>query len=493
MGERIRRFDWAATPLGPVSAWPQSLRTAVDLMLDTRQPAAIAWGPALTCLYNDAAIPVLGAKHPEVLGRPAGEFWAGIWPAYRSAMEATLAGEAPAFVDQPVTPADGLEGLTRWFTFSLAPIRSESGAIPGVFCTGVETTERVLKEAGRSAEEERLRLSDERYRSFVAHSTEGIWLLELDPPIDTALGVDEQIEQAYRNGRFVDCNDAMARMYGLDRAEDLIGKTLDFPFPATNPEARAYFIEIIRSGYNLVDIESVEQDAEGNRKHFANSMLGVVENGLLKHMWGIQRDITDRKQADEHRTLLINELNHRVKNTLATVQSIATQTLRNTESPAAAREAIEGRLIALSRAHNVLTRENWEGAGLTEIVEQGIAPYMSGGEDRIRVSGQNVRLPPRMALAFAMMLQELATNAVKYGALSGPAGHVALSWEVQAADPPRLLLRWEESGGPPVEAPTRRGFGTRLVERSLAQELGGTVEIAFAPAGIVCSVDAPLG
>jgi two-component sensor histidine kinase/PAS domain-containing protein len=204
-------------------------------------------------------------------------------------------------------------------------------------------------------------------------------------------------------------------------------------------------------------------------------------------------DIDQEKRAAEHQNLLINELNHRVKNTLATVQSISAQTLRNADTTAEAREAVEMRLLALSRAHDVLTRENWEGASLIEVVAQAVEPYRTPGADRLHAAGPDVRLPPRMALALAMALQELATNAVKYGALSNDRGTVRITWSVRnGAVPPRLALRWSEREGPRVEPPQRRGFGSRLIERSLAQDLDGTVQIDFAPTGVVCLVDAPI-
>ena len=146
-----------------------------------------------------------------------------------------------------------------------------------------------------------LRESEERYRSFIAHSTEGIWLLEFDPPLDTSLPVDEQVELAYRNGRFVECNDAMAEMYGLAQAEDLIGKT-SFSLPSSDPEARAYPRRGRPHGYNQTGVEMAEQDSAGNRKYFDNSMTGIVEDGVLRRLWGIQRDITERKQAEEQRS-----------------------------------------------------------------------------------------------------------------------------------------------------------------------------------------------
>jgi PAS domain S-box-containing protein len=216
-------------------------------------------------------------------------------------------------------------------------------------------------------------------------------------------------------------------------------------------------------------------------------------DGSVDKLLSVSRDITETKQAEEHQRLLIHELNHRVKNTLATVQSIVGQTLRNAETLDEAQVAFEARLFALSRAHDVLTRENWEGASLRTIVTEAIAPYSNAREDRLHVTGPDVRLSPRMALALAMALQELTTNAVKYGALSNDAGEIRIQWMLDRTKAlPCLHLRWEESGGPPVQPPKRRGFGTRLIERSLALDLGGDVRIEFAPTGVVCTVDAPL-
>jgi two-component sensor histidine kinase len=187
---------------------------------------------------------------------------------------------------------------------------------------------------------------------------------------------------------------------------------------------------------------------------------------------------------------LIHELNHRVKNTLATVQAVASQTLRNAETTEEARRALEERLFALSRVHDVLTRESWEGANLSDIVAHAMAAYRQEGRSRVHILGRDVRLSPGQALAVAMALHELATNAVKYGALSSDTGEIGIEWSVeQAAGSQGLRLTWTESGGPPVREPTRRGFGTRLIERSLAQDLEGEVRLAFAPTGLVCTVE----
>ena len=205
------------------------------------------------------------------------------------------------------------------------------------------------------------------------------------------------------------------------------------------------------------------------------------------------RIVDELRTALRDKELLIHELNHRVKNTLATVQSITFQTLRNAESPEQAASAIENRLRALSYAHDVLTRENWEAANLSEIVAQAVEPYRSRGEHRIHVRGSPARLPPRMALAMAMALQELATNAVKHGALSNAAGEVSVHWELRGKEGGyHLHIRWQESGGPSVAAErSKRGFGTRLIERTVKQELEGDLRIEFAPTGLVCELHVP--
>lgn len=211
--------------------------------------------------------------------------------------------------------------------------------------------------------------------------------------------------------------------------------------------------------------------------------------GQVEGMVGVSIEITERKRAEARLLLMVHELNHRVKNTLVSVQSIASHTLRGADP--ALRLALEDRLHALAAAHDVLTNQRWEGADLHDVVAGALAPF--GGEQggRFRVAGPPVRLLPRAALALAMGLHELATNAVKYGALSpgSASGWVELRWSTAEG---RLRLAWSEHDGPEVAAPQRRGFGTRMVERSLAQDLAGVVTVAFESAGLVCTLDAPL-
>lgn len=225
----------------------------------------------------------------------------------------------------------------------------------------------------------------------------------------------------------------------------------------------------------------------------------TLANGTL--VWdGLQIDITEHKRSEEHLRLLVNELNHRVKNTLATVQSLAVQSFhrrgfQHHEDVVEARTAFEARLFALARGHDVLTRENWEGASLCEVANEAIAPYRSTAGDarRFEIDGHNLRVPPSMALSLSMALHELCTNALKYGALSLPGGKVLLSWSIDESVPePRLKMAWEERGGPPVTPPTRTGFGSRLIQTGLARELNGTVRLIYEPTGVVCTIDVPL-
>ncbi len=210
------------------------------------------------------------------------------------------------------------------------------------------------------------------------------------------------------------------------------------------------------------------------------------EDGDIIGAVAIALDITERKRADEQRRLLVNELNHRVKNTLATVQSLTAQTLRSHEADRHAAKALTDRILALSRAHDLLTRESWEGATLASLVRQVVELHAAGEAHRFVVTGRDLRVEPRVALSLAMALHELATNAVKYGALSNGTGAVEIGWTLspdREAGQTVLQLRWRERGGPPVVAPTRRGFGTRLLERSMAAEPDGGVEMMFAPEG----------
>ena len=209
-----------------------------------------------------------------------------------------------------------------------------------------------------------------------------------------------------------------------------------------------------------------------------------------------EREVAARIAAEARQKLLLDELNHRVKNTLATVQSIAAQSLRKDRDLERVRQAFEARLVALSQAHNLLTRDNWTGANLAELLDCELAPYADAEGERVVLHGEPVWLTANVAVALGIAFHELATNALKYGALSTPGGRVRVQWTLE---PPGgdgavrwLRIVWREQGGPPVRPPQHRGFGTRVVVGGLTSQLDGEVALDFAPGGLTCVIAFPV-
>ena len=288
-------------------------------------------------------------------------------------------------------------------------------------------------------------------------------------------------------------NTGAERLFGYT-AREAIGEPITLFIPADRLDEERGILERIRGGEKIEHYETARRCRDGGLLDISLTVSPLTDvRGRIVGASKIARDITERKRQRQHRELLINELNHRVKNTLATVQSFAVQTLRSAATPAEARETFEARLAALAKAHDVLTQEQWEGASLSKVVADAIAAYSADAQaPRFQVAGPNVRIQPRAVLALSMALHELATNAVKYGALSNSTGNVEISWRLVPSDPQRLQFRWTESGGPPVEAPGRRGFGSRLIEQGLARDLAGAARLAFTRRGVVCTIEAPL-
>lgn len=219
------------------------------------------------------------------------------------------------------------------------------------------------------------------------------------------------------------------------------------------------------------------------------------ESGDVVQHFASFMDQTEHHDKQAHCEMLIAELNHRVKNTLATVQSIIRQALRTATEPATIRESIESRIFALSRSHDLLTYEDWQGAGLFDLLKAALEPFgvADGRAERFTIAGANITLLPKAILALGIAFHELATNAVKYGALFNDWGTILITWSVEPAPyGDRLILHWQERDGPPVEQPTRRGFGSKVIERGLAHELEGTVNLDYRPEGVVCTIDIPL-
>jgi two-component sensor histidine kinase len=326
-GRRIRAFDWSTTPLGPISGWSVPLRTAVSLMVCSRFPKAIAWGPELITLYNDAFRPILGDK-PEALGRPFSAVWRETWPEVGPIVARVFAGEATFFEDFPLTVLRSEQPELAYFTFCFSPILDEHGRVAGMMDTVMETTGKVQAEA---------------------------------------------------------------RLSTVNR-----------------------------------------------------------------------------------------ELTHRIKNTLAIVGSIAKQTLKSSVTLDQASRALTQRLQALAATHAVLSVGNRIEADIADVVAATLRAHVSDSA-RWSMSGPHATLPERQALSLSLAVNELATNAVKHGALQRQ-GRVEIVWALSAAG--GFSFSWVEAGGPPVFPPARKSFGTVLLESIVPQDLGGTAELSFDPAGL---------
>lgn len=397
-------------------------------------------------------------------------------------VEILAAAEAKALrtlepMDVEIAIRHAASGDIRWCRLTWAPRLTPDGRLiwDGV---QIDVTER------RHAEDA-VRVSEERLRTLLERMPVGVALAKI--PTGEMLFQNAMSTQLL--GRKFP---AGLRQKGAKAAGDPRSGV------ACRPAEYPVLAAILR-GDTVDQEEVIYRRDDGKALHLSVSSAPIQGFGSETLAMSTFHDITERTRAEEHLRLLVNELNHRVKNTLATVQSIGAQSFRNVKlsesATAAAKRAFEERLFALARAHDVLTRENWESAGLKDTVSEAIAPYRGStvGTDPFSVSGFDIRLMPQTALSLSMALHELSTNAVKHGALSKPEGRVRIAWtERESADGTVIAIRWEEHGGPVVSRPARMGFGTRLIERGLARELNGEVNLSYEPTGVVCEIDVPL-
>jgi PAS domain S-box-containing protein len=315
--------------------------------------------------------------------------------------------------------------------------------------------------------------------------------LRLRRLLDSA--ADQAIITLNLEGRITGWNEGARAILGYSDAE-ILGRSGEVFFPAEDRAKGVFVGELccaLEEGRAPNERWHLRRD--GSRFWASGAMLPLLgEDGQPEGFLNVFRDNSEVRAKEERRALLLAEMGHRVKNALATVQSVASQTLRRAGVPQQVQSAFTDRLLALARCHDLLLRGNWNGAPLADVVERALSPY--GGADRAQLDGPPVLLPTNAVEILGLGFHELATNAAKHGALSVPDGQVEVRWSLRRTKSSTRLVEivWREHGGPPVVPPASRGFGSRLLERGLTHDFGGTVKLDFRPEGLECRICLPV-
>ncbi len=425
---------------------------------------------------NEAAAHAFGTPVDELLGRTDSELFAPEIAAQFIANDAAAHERAEGIrIFETLVHPDGVQHHSIVSKF----------AIPGLAHHGLLTGGVAIDVTDHKAAEERIRELNVNLR----HRLEELEALLGALPVGVFIARDAKCETIEMNA----AGAAMLRLpTGINASKSAPGRE-DLQF------------RVVKNGRELSDSELVMQTAARLGKQVLGEEIDITfpdgsvttlhesaaplfdAEGRVRGCVGVFVDITDRKRSERQMGLLIDELNHRVKNTLAIVQAIAGQTLRMSPDPAAFKDAFSARVDALARAHNLLSETMWKGASLTDIVAAALAPF-STGQDRVRVAGPWIVVKPNTAVPLCLVLHELATNAVKYGALSAAKGRLDITWKLGEEG---IALAWVEAGGPPVVPPTRQGFGSRLIVAS-ASQLGGKIDLAYLPAGLTATFQIPM-
>ncbi len=464
----------------PAALALEQLIKASDVVLDIL--------PIGLCIYDRAGHIVQYNRHAvEIWGRAPklGQtreqftaaskfFWLDGRPMARSEMPLTTVLEQGTSIRGREMIVELPTGVRRVVSLNIDPLVDGDGNRLGAINCFQDVSERHHTLAALQQSRSDLREHEQRLAATYEHAAIGI--TEVDA-----------------NSRLLRVNEAMCAIAGFPR-DEMVGITL---FERTHPDDAGPDQEAFRRQVSgELGIYSIEKRMirKDGRTIWISVRSSTVRDSAGHFLYAVRvvQDISERRIAEERQKLFIDELNHRVKNTLATVQSLANQTARGAANTHEFRERFEGRLIALSKAHDQLTERNWQNADLRAILSASIAPYLSGSSEQAVLRGEDVTLKPRAALTLAMVFHELTTNAAKYGALSVPNGCLRISWERQLVPKPLLRITWQEEKGPAVVTPARRGFGTYFIEGSIASELGGKARIAYEKAGLRCVMDIPL-
>jgi PAS domain S-box-containing protein len=413
--------------------------------------------------YNEAAAELWG--HRPELGTSQ---WCGSWRLYWPDGRPLPHDECPMAVTlKEGRPVRGIEAIAerpdgtrlRFLPYP-TPLRDSAGRLVGAINLLLDVTER-----------EEVAVDLARLAAIVASSDDAIVSKTLD-------------------GTITSWNEGASRIFGYEAAELIGGPIFRIIPPELHAEERQ-IIARLRRGERIQHYETVRVAKDGRRIDISLTVSPLRDkSGRVIGASKVARDITERKQAEKLQRVLIDELNHRIKNTLATVQAIASQSLVHAKSPTEFVSGFTGRVQALANAHTLLTRSEMRGAEVMDLVRDQVLLGVAD-DHRISCSGPLLMLEPQSALHLALILHELATNARKHGALSAANGRLSVSWEMRRNGGQNLLLRWEESSGPKVRAPAVRGFGSMLIEQTLRAH-GGDASINYRPDGVVCEIRLPL-
>ncbi|APH70979.1 PAS domain S-box protein [Aquibium oceanicum] len=354
----------------------------------------------------------------------------------------------------------------RWHLSRATPLRDAYGNVERWIGTATDVHDLWTAE-------DRLRESEERRR--IATDAAGLGVFEWNVEKDVSMWANERMFEIFG----VPAEDGQPERNGF----------LDSFLHAEDREAfRNAVGEAVPEDDNFSFVCRIFRADDGEKRWLeVAGRMEFTAAGKPSRLVGVIADITERKRAEKHRKLLIHELNHRVKNSLAVVQSLAKQTFRPVDGEDPRTAIFDGRLSALARAHNLLTSENWEKADLVDLVRHSLGTLVAEG--RANWSGPSVKLMPKQAVTMAMALHELYTNALKYGALSTGDGKLDIRWSKNAD---HFSFAWQERDGPPVATPSRRGFGSTMIDRALRSELDAEVTMDFRPDGLVCTIEAPV-
>ncbi len=469
LGELIRRFDWSKTSLGPLSCWSPALCTATNIVLQSPLPLVMLWGPDGVMIYNDAYSVFAGQRHPRLLGSKVLEGWAEVADFNAHVLQVGLAGGTLSFKDQELTLYRNNVPEQVWMDLNYGPVLGDDQKPAGVLAIVVETTGQIRAERERQRAEARVRASEERFRALVNATSDVVYRMSPD----------------WREMRQMD-----GRGFLADTDSPSTAWIDEYLFQEDQPHILAIIDEAVGDRQPFQLEHRVRRRDGSVGWTFSRAVPLFADDGGILEWFGAASDVTPRKQAEEHLRLVINELNHRVKNTLAMTQALGAQSFRSADDLKQAHDKFTGRIMALARANDLLTGERWVGASLRDVIEMAMEGYFSPDAGRYDIEGPHLELSSKTALSLSMALHELATNAFKYGSWSSDTGRVVIAWSLAPGE--RLHLEWRESGGPQVSTPTSRGFGSRLIERGLAAELSGEVRLVFDPAGLICIVDSPL-